>query len=600
MASTPFKFLTRIVKSMIKSVLFLFALLLVFPTLPKQAGAQGAVDDPNTPKSQLQAGDKEEPATPKPADAKLLACPAAGAAIELSSGDWYLGGDCTASGLSLHGDAQLWVEGHALTVGGNVSLDQKAELHILGGSFNQANRVVFEYYIHAKDNSVLELRDVKVATNAGVAGNLTSSYEGSGDSLLRVENVQINQLTSWLLCSLRDRARLEAKDSDNFPNEVYPKDSSTARIEGPLTTRRIWLYFLPGSAGTLANLPATRPFSFSFGRNTPGVTGIGYQVDVVNGNVDFGIQSYPHSNVKISNVSGDFGLDCQFSDVTSPESLTGLKGGRQSGTYCGDDRVLVLENVQAPPYGWQLYSHNDNIPPASVIPVTVTDSLVNELGAFKQGRFEISHVQFAFAVIAAVGPSSRIHIRDSVINSQSVISNSDGEIKIEDSKIYGALIQAVSHSRILLLNSALLTNERNPDCVPVLPPMPASLPNACNPFNPAREVQLVVRDQGAVVVASIDPVAAPVRQGDKYTFVGDAIYKTTADTAFTYDLGYRSASASEFTKIATGAASPKREVPLSQLDTTGLAPGDYVVELQLIVPGQDPVTVQRPFTITAP
>jgi hypothetical protein len=262
--------------------------------------------------------------------------------------------------------------------------------------------------------------------------------------------------------------------------------------------------------------------------------------------------------------------------------------------------VLELENVELLPLGWQLYSHNDDIPLASVAPVTVTDSLVNELGAFKQGRFEILHVQFGFAVIAAVGPSSLVHIRDSVINSQSVIGNSDGVVKIEDSEIYGALIQAVSHSRILLLNSALLTNERNPKCVPVLPPMQGSLPNACNPFNPSRGVQLVARDQGAIWVAGIDPIAAAVWAGDKYTLVGDAIFKSIADTPYTFNLRYRRASASEFTALVTGAAGPKRGQPLGQLDTTGLAAGDYVVELQLIVPGQDPVAVQRPFTIAKP
>ena len=40
--------------------------------------------------------------------------------------------------------------------------------------------------------------------------------------------------------------------------------------------------------------------------------------------------------------------------------------------------------------------------------------------------------------------------------------------------------------------------------------------------------------------------------------------------------------------------------PLGQLDTTGLAPGDYVVELELDVPGQEPVAVQRSFTISVP
>jgi hypothetical protein len=598
------------VKSVIKKVLvFLLFLMLSFPgragisarnieeptaTTPQQA--------PSATKSGKQTADgvREEQITAKPADAKLLACPAAGGVIELASGNWYLGGDCTANGLTLRGDARIWTDGVSFTVNGDVNLEQNAALHIRGGSFNQANHIMFEYHIHAKGNSLLEFRDVNVLTNAGVVGNLASTYEGADDSRLFIENVQIDTVRNWLLCSLHDRASVDTKNSKGFPSEIYPSDNSTARIEGPQSGHRVWLFFMPGSSATLENLPASQPFSFSFGRNTPGATGIGYQVDIIDGNVDFGVRSFPDSKVTVRNARGNLGVDCQFTDVTSPETLTGLKGGIQSGSFCNQDRVFNIEDAELPPYGWQIYSNNKGIPLASVAPVTITDSLINEIGAFEQGRFEISHVQFAFAVIAAVGAKSRVHVRDSVINSQSIISNNDGVITIEDSEIFGALLQATGRSQIFVLNTTLRTNERNPKCVPLFPPMQGSLPNACNPYNPAREVHFVTTGEGAIWVAGIEPIATPIRAGSTYSIVGDAIFKTTTDVPLTYNLRYRRASASEFTAIVTGATGPKRDQPLGQLDTAGLAPGDYFVELQLIVPSQDPVTVQRSITIIAP
>jgi hypothetical protein len=193
-----------------------------------------------------------------------------------------------------------------------------------------------------------------------------------------------------------------------------------------------------------------------------------------------------------------------------------------------------------------------------------------------------------------------IHIRDSVINSQSILGGSDGIVKIEDSEIYGALVQATARSRILLLNTALRQNEPNPKCFPVLPSWGGVASGRCNPVNPAREVQFVARDHGMVLVAGIDPIATPIRSGSTYAFMGNAIVKMSVDQSYSYNLRYRQASASEFKTIASGVAGPKRAQALGELDTTGLAPGDYIVELELVVAGEEPIAVRRPFTVSGP
>ena len=558
------------------------------------------ISEPAATEERRAASNNQKQPASTAAAAKPFPCPAPGSAIDLATGDWALRGDCSVTGITLRGDAQLWAEGLTLTVNGHVLLEQNAGLHIIGGSFTLANHTVFEHRIQAKGNALFDIRDAKMSTNAGFAGNLTSNYEGSDETRLHIENVQIDQTVSWLLVNLHDRARLETKDSPNFPNEIYPTDSSTVRIEGARSAHGVWLYFLPGSSAVLDNLPASHPYTFSFGRNTPGVTGIGYQVDVVEGNAGFGIFSFPRSKVTVRNNPTNVGLNYLFADVTSPETLTGLQGGRQTGTYRNQGRMLALENVELPPFGWQVYSANDGIPLESVAPVNVTDSLINEMGAMKQGRFKVEHVQFAFALIAAIGPSSLVYVRDSVINSQTILGDSDGVVKIEDSEIYGSLVQATGSSRIVLLNNALRTNERHPKCVPLLPSMDGSPPTRCNPFNPAREVQFVARGQGAVLVAGIDPITTAIKLGSTYTFVGDAIVRTPDDKPYTYNLRYRQMSAPTFNAIATDATGPKRAQPLGQLDTTGLAPGDYVVELKLMAPDLEPVTVRRPFTITVP
>ncbi len=238
--------------------------------------------------------------------------------------------------------------------------------------------------------------------------------------------------------------------------------------------------------------------------------------------------------------------------MTAPETLTGVKGGEQTGTYQNQGRVLDLENATLPPYGWQVYSSNADIAPANLAPVTVTDSLINEMGASKQGWFEVEHVQFAFAALAAVGPGSRVHVRDSVINSHTIMGNNDGVVTIEDSEIYGSRVQAIAHSRILLLNTALRTNEPNPKCVPVFPSLDGKPRTRCNPYNPEHEVEFITQGDGVICVAGIDPISTAIRSGDHYSFIGDAIVKKIPDPSFTFNLRYRRASSSDFIAIVTG------------------------------------------------
>ena len=81
-----------------------------------------------TPEARPGARSNADQGAASAAGAKVLPCPGAGAAIDLASGDWALRSDCTAVGLNLRGDVQLWVENLALTVDGNIQLDQNAGL----------------------------------------------------------------------------------------------------------------------------------------------------------------------------------------------------------------------------------------------------------------------------------------------------------------------------------------------------------------------------------------------------------------------------------------------------------------------------------------
>jgi len=525
-----------------------------------------------------------------------LACPSPRGAIELGAGRYAFQADCTVTGINLHGDAAVLSGGIHLTVDGDILLSDNASLAISGGSFTLANHTVFEHRIEARGNAVLDIAGTAASTNAGVAGNLSSSYDGYDNSLLRVDKVAFDFTVSWLLANLHDRARVETKNSAHFPSEAYPADHATLRIEGASSDTGVWLLFAPGSLGVLDNLPSTSPFDFSFGRSTPGVTGIDYQVDVVQGNAGFGIFSLPRSNVTLRNNVQPVGLDYVFYDVTTPTLLSGLQGGLHTQTYQDQGRTLVLDHATLPPIGWQVYNFSPSVALANVVPVTITNSLLNELGALDHGAFEVQDSHFGFALLAAMRPGSSIAVRRAVINSQSILAQSNGLIRIEDSEIHGSLVQASDSSRVLMVNTRLLTNQCHPECLPTCLSLDGSPPTRCNPFNPSTDIQFVVHDQAAVLAAGIDEVTT-IPAGSSYSFTGSAFAVTATPENSTYSLRYRSASQSSFTDLVVGAAAALRAQPLGRLDTSGLSPGGFVVELELHVPGEPGLLAQRTFMI---
>ena len=106
-----------------------------------------------------------------------------------------------------------------------------------------------------------------------------------------VQNSRILQPDSWLLGDFSGNSKVRLLESD-FPSEIYPHESATVVLEGAASQSRVWLEFLNGEQTSIEGLPnETVAFSWSFGRNTPGVTNVGYQVEVINARPSIGISS---------------------------------------------------------------------------------------------------------------------------------------------------------------------------------------------------------------------------------------------------------------------------------------------------------------------
>ena len=246
------------------------------------------------------------------------------------------------------------------------------------------------------------------------------------------------------------------------------------------------------------------------------------------------------------------------------------------------------------PVSWQIYVESAN--PGMVL---VENSTLNELGTLDDGLVEARENTFQFAYAAAFRTNSRLRIEDAVINSQNVLAQRNGMLEVADSSIWGSRVEARDQGRVRLRNVAIEANVCHPGCLPACIPQQGG--NQCNGFNNADEVSFNASDQGAILMANLAPITAPVVAGTTLAVIGDALVES-ADPALA---GYVSrvswgADGAAFTPLTGDVPGTWRNAQLATLDTTGVSPGDYWLRLELDAPGEPLLVAERPFRVEAP
>lgn len=519
-----------------------------------------------------------------------LACPA-GQGIELDTGSFQLTGPCDVEGdLHLSGDARLAVDGFDLSVTGDIVVEGQAVLQLAGGTLTLANEYTQQYRIDASGSAQIILEDASLVTRAEAAvGNISCYYYGRDDSLLRVEDVELDNLSSWLLGDFSGNSRLEAVRTRYVPTEIYPSGAATIRIDGPDSTSGVWLLFPPGTEADLDDLPAA-PITYSFGRDTPGVQNIDYQVDITDSFVGISVLSGPASTLSIRDNDTPITIGYIFAGVTAPEQLSNLPTGTVTATFANQGRSLSLTNAVLGPIAWQIYIDNTGVDNPAL--VTLADSTINELAALANGRVLVNRATLQWAVVSAERASSDIEIHDSIINSQLIKAAEDGQVRIFDSSIWGAQVEPSATGRIVLVNTTLNDNRCHPGCSPV-----CTTGGVCNPYNPSATTTLQPRDSGAILVSRLTPPPATVPVGTSLSITGDVFADSVAPLAATYTLAYRREPSTDFVPLVVGGQTPRRDQVLGTLNTTSLTPGTYTLALVLNPTGEAPVVATRRFEL---
>jgi hypothetical protein len=310
------------------------------------------------------------------------------------------------------------------------------------------------------------------------------------------------------------------------------------------------------------------------------VTNVGYQVDLSDSRAGFGINSHPGSELTIRDNAAPLTIGLWIDGSAAFEPLTGLEAGTgtpitRSLTHQG--RTLRLENVVLNPYAWQIYVAPP--PSASREPMRIERSTINELGVFSDTPVVARDVHVQWAIIGATSSHADVTFQRSEIDVQAVMAENDSTVRIEDSAVYGSMLQARGRSTIAVINSALQGNRSNP----------AMARQAAPTLNPV--------DQARIVVLGLRPLAHSHRPGEATPLAGDA-YVRTADGTSTpeYTLSYRrNGGGTAETIPATRAGGAGR---LGALPATLREPGSYEVTLELTIDGTT-YRASRPFTVAA-
>jgi hypothetical protein len=529
-----------------------------------------------------------------------LPCPAG--SINLQTEIHFINQPCDFDGdIVLGGTATLVVLQTTLVVDGDILLSGSARLIVSGAMLTLDNHFVFDHRIESHDNAQIHFINSILKTNASSPGHsLASQYIGRDQSVLVTQSSGVLMPDSWLLGDVRGTAAVHAIGS-NFPSEIYPHERATVILQGPTTTSRVWLEFLSGSESLIEHLPnELAPFDWSFGRNTPGLTNVGYQVEIIGAQPTIGVSSHPGSHVTFRDTDAALAIGYFLSDPASPELISGVGPLSNNVVLDHQGRLFELDNATIFEFAWQIYAAN----PTAVLvqPVIVYQSIVNEIAAMDRGLVAVDACLMQWAVIAAVGPGSKIEINNSVINSQSIIAATDAIVHIDSSEIFGSLVEATDSASVLFSNVKFSPNICHALCLPACSSAQAggSPESRCNPFNPAGGASVFKAGGRATIAAlGLQPIDAPVTKGSVLDLRGDLFLYTGPDATHTYSytLRYNQIGTTVFPTIVANAQGPKRGASLGILNTSNLAAGNYQAILELHVDGTLQATVTRPFTL---
>ncbi|PYR70443.1 MAG: hypothetical protein DMF87_21165 [Acidobacteria bacterium] len=503
-------------------------------------------------------------------------CPTRGFTL-LNGQSLTITGACTVEGdITLQGASLLTIRDARFVLRGNLTAGDSAIVYVQSTEFIVDNSFSTQWSMTTLGTALLWFNKVQFRSSEKTDANYFMAYLARNSSKLWVTDSALPTATSFFLARAINTAQIVVTRSQNFPSEIFVENQASVRVAGGTDTT-LWLPFDIGARATLT-LPdqSAGPYSWNFGRSTPGVVGIGYDVAIVDSLVRLGVNSRPWSQVTIVGTgkgppdgSGEISIGYSLNAVFTPQTISGLRPGYQAFTQLTHQgRSLVLQNVELDPVGWSVW--------VSAGPglVTIRDSILNEVASWS-GNVEVQTSVLQWAVLGSNGPGSSVVVRDSSISSQLIFANAGGHIEVHDSIVTGSPLAANDASTVSVFGGQLETSGSVRPCDWSTGLTSSGVP-LCNPFvAPGVLPSVTTVASGQVIIDGVPPPAVTDLQLVGWT----APDPVSAAGSFTYTVQAGNAGPDAATGVSVRFKTPTQAIVESV--SPGCTPADRDVICQV-------------------
>lgn len=389
--------------------------------------------------------------------------------VDPEGGDLVVTGATTISqsmvvgNLTLQGNALLVIDytatpANTFVVKGNVLVKDHAQLIVRGAKgllndgFIIANEFSSQYTFTTTGDSRVRFENVGIRTQTGTVsekGNIYMSYDARDNSSLEVDGAKLDNTSSWLLGTFRNKSRLEIFNATNIPTETYLSDSCSVAIGGADAHTGLWLPLMSGPHDV--QLPDVSSGTWSW-QTGPSVSGsVHWSLSVTDSNPGLGIQVFPNASAVITgHGTSQKEVTISYFVSSSNEILNNLHVGLQNGAIIPGR--LTLNNVNLGPIAWQIYS-------LTSAQLTINNSVINEIGVLGNGSVTINNSLIQLAVLACYGQNSSLNVNGCDVWSQSIETNSNGVITMTNCRIFGSqFFTRSTESKISITGGSFLEN----------------------------------------------------------------------------------------------------------------------------------------------
>lgn len=444
--------------------------------------------------------------------------------------------DCDiGGGITMSGNALLIVSDSSLIVRGDILLNDQAVMYVQRATLSVDNEHNLHHEIRTLGSSTLWLHETAFRSRLSGQGSFVMAHFSEDQATTIYSSSSAHVDSGWLISRMGGQSKLLSVASTLLPSEVVLSEQATVRLQDNVDTAA-WLE-MPAGARALMFLPdqTAGTYSYRFGRNTAGVEGIDYDIQIVDSNARLHLGSSPASQLVVvgrgdgPGLDGEISIGYVISGAADPETISGLRPGYQFFTHLTHQaRNLYLINVDVDPVGWNIYVS------ANPAPVTISDSVLNEVAAYPGGQVEVEDSVLQWAVLGSLGLGSSLVVRDSHIFSLAVHADGDGRIEVRDSFVHGSALEALDDSQVRVVGGLLLPNGNQDPCDFEEGLAGPGIP-LCNPFlQPGEVPQIVTADNGEVLIEGSPPPLLTdlhlVGWGDPEQISGPELFTYTVQT----------------------------------------------------------------------